>query len=397
MLSYKWSARNWAGERGYGVEAAASATSLEDQLRTAGWFNITIAKSRQPWALAAATLSADERLALTEQLSHLIGAGLSLTDAIALITEGKSSPTLKATLTALQADLIAGHAFSACIARQPRHFSDLYVGVIAAAEEGGQLCDGLEHLAHQLKGDARRNAQIQNALRYPTVIAIVTGSVVTLIMTFVIPSFEAQFAQRGTPLPWLTQLLIWCAQWLQTWGVLCVVWLIALAVLTKYQMKKPIFRLFCERLLFRVPGYGDWLKTVYSAALAETLHSLLKSGLPLSKALTHLAQAQQTLCFQRLVDAIRESVYRGLPLSVAMGLHPLVSPLLPQLCRVGEATGQLDTMLQNASASLDQSANTALEKWTAALEPLSILVLGLIVGTMVLAMYWPVFQIGQTI
>jgi type II secretory pathway component PulF len=397
MLTYKWSARDWTGLIGHGTEAAASAATLEAQLRTDGWFNITVIASRRPWTLPAPVLSAVDRLALTHQLAHLIGAGLPLTEAIQLLRDGKGTATLKAVLTTLQTDLMAGHAYSVCIGRQVQHFSDLYVGVIAAAEEGGQLASGLQHLAHQLQSDARRKAQIQSALRYPALIAGVAALVVTLIMTLVIPSFEAQFAQRGTPLPWLTQQLIWCAQSLRTWGGPASLGLLLVAFIVKRQLKRPAFRLFCESQLFRIPGYGHWLKTVYSAALAKTLHSLLQTGLPLSKALTHLAQAQQTLSFQRVVHTVHQSVNRGVLLSVALGASPLVSPLLPQLCRVGEATGALDTLLQSAATSLDSAANEALEKWTAALEPLSILILGLIIGTMVLAMYWPVFQIGQTI
>jgi len=397
MLTYKWSARNWAGLSGHGTEAAASAATLEARLRTDGWFEINVVPLRRPWTLPAPTLSPGDRLALTHQLAHLISAGLSLTEAIKLLRDGKGTATLKAVLTTLQTDLVAGHAYSVCIARQVQHFSDLYVGVIASAEEGGQLASGLQHLAHQLQSDARRKAQIQSALRYPALIAGVAALVVTLIMTLVIPSFEAQFAQRGAPLPWLTQQLIGCAQWLRAWGVPGVLGLLFLTLIVKRQLKRPTFRLFCESQLFRIPGYGHWLETVYSAALAKTLHSLLQTGLPLSKALTHLAQAQQTLSFQRVVHTVNQSVNRGVPLSVALGASPLVSPLLSQLCRVGEATGALDTLLQSASTSLDSAANEALEKRTAALEPLSILILGLIIGTMVLAMYWPVFQIGQTI
>ena len=397
MLTYKWSARDWAGLSGHGTEAAPSAATLEAQLRTEGWFNITVVASRRCWTLPAPVLSAGDRLALTHQLAHLIGAGLPLTEAIQLLRDGKGTATLKAVLTILQTDLMAGHAYSACIARQVQHFSDLYVGVIAAAEEGGQLGSGLQHLAHQLQSDARRKAQIQSALRYPALIAGVAALVVTLIMTLVIPSFEAQFAQRGTPLPWLTQQLIWCAQSLRTWSGPGLLGLLLLVFIAKRQLKRPSFRLFCESQLFRIPGYGHWLKTVYSAALAKTLHSLLQTGLPLSKALTHLAQAQQTLSFQRVVHTVHQSVKRGVPLSVALGASALVSPLLPQLYRVGEATGALDTLLQSAAISLDSAANESLEKWTAALEPMSILILGLIIGTIVLAMYWPVFQIGQTI
>ena len=397
MLTYKWSARNWTGLSGHGTEAAASAATLEAQLRTDGWFNINVVPSRRPWTLPAPVLNPGDRLALTHQLAHLISAGLSLTEAIELLRDGKGTATLKAVLTTLQTDLMAGHAYSICIARQVQHFSDLYVGVIAAAEEGGQLASGLQHLAHQLQSDARRKAQIQSALRYPALIAGVAALVVTLIMTLVIPSFEAQFAQRGTPLPWLTQQLIESAQWLRAWGAPGLLGLLLLAFIVKRQLKRPTFRLYCESQLFRIPGYGHWLKTVYSAALAKTLHSLLQTGLPLSKALTHLAQAQQTLSFQRVVHTVHQSVNRGVPLSGALGASPLVSPLLAQLCRVGEATGALDTLLQSAATSLDSAANEALEKWTAALEPLSILILGLIIGTMVLAMYWPVFQIGQTI
>jgi type IV pilus assembly protein PilC len=397
MSTYRWSARSWAGQSGHGTAAAASAATLEAQLRNDGWFDITVVSSRRLWTLPAPVLSAADRLALTQQLAHLIGAGLSLTDAIQLLRDGKGSATFKAVLTTLQTDLMAGNAYSVCIARQVQHFSYLYVGVIAAAEEGGQLARGLQHLAHQLQSDARRNAQIQSALRYPTLIAGVAALVVTLIMTLVIPSFEAQFAQRGTPLPWLTQQLIGFAQWLRAWGAHGLLGLLLLVFVAKRQLKRPAFRLFCESQLFRIPGYGHWLKTIYSAALAKTLHSLLQTGLPLSKALTHLAQAQQTLSFQRVVHAVHQLVNRGVPLSVALGASPLVSPLLPQLCRVGEATGALDTLLQGAATSLDSAANEAFEKWTAALEPMSILILGLIIGTMVLAMYWPVFQIGQTI
>ena len=397
MLTFKWSARDWSGDWRNGETEAASAANLKARLCAEGLLTISIHPQQPPQKYTQRRITATDRLRLTQQLSHLLSAGLPLTDALALIKARHCPIPVAQCLSMLHTDLLGGYAFSECIRRQQYQFSPLYFGIVAASEESGQLAVGLAHLSRQLASDAHRQAQIRAALRYPITIAIVAVTVISLIMIWVIPGFEAQFAQRGTPLPWLTQQLIRSASGLADWGA----WLILLATVTavflKHQIRRPLVRRSYERVLFFVPWFGHWLRLVYSAALAETLSSLLKAGLPLTQALSHLRQAQASLRFQAIIDNVNRAVSNGKPISEAFAAHPDIAPLLAQLCVVGEATGQLDQFLDNAAITLNVEATTALEKWTAAIEPLSIVLLGSIIGTIVLAMYWPVFQIGQTI
>jgi len=229
------------------------------------------------------------------------------------------------------------------------------------------------------------------------VVACVAAMVIGVILVWVIPGFEAQFAREKVPLPWLTQQLIQLSADLRSHGWLLLMGSGLLWHLMHRQNQSLRGQLRLERILFLLPRVGTWLLTTHSAAFAQTLSSLLQAGLPLRSALSHLQAALQSASFRAIAAQAKNDVEQGVPLHTSLRGSGRVLPLLVQLCAVGEATGKLDQLLDNAANALSDEADRSLKLWASLLEPIAILILGLIVGTMVLAMYWPIFQIGQTI
>ena len=411
MFNFKWSAQSWAGEHTHGSARAASADALRGQLQDAGWFAVTV--SRAEWALSPATfrvqasaafghkrtpsLTTPDQLWLVAQLGLLLDAGLSLIDAITLLQETGPSHALATVLHRIEAELQRGQALSQALSALPKAFDALTIGVIAAAEEGGQLAIGLRHLAGHLRKSQHMRAQLRAALTYPTVVACVAAMVIGVILVWVIPGFEAQFAREKIPLPWLTQQLIQLSADLRSHGWLLLMGSGLLWHLMHRQNQSLRGQLRLERILFLLPRVGTWLLTTHSAAFAQTLSSLLQAGLPLRSALSHLQAALQSASFRAIAAQAKNDVEQGVPLHTSLRGSGRVLPLLVQLCAVGEATGKLDQLLDNAANALSDEADRSLKLWASLLEPIAILILGLIVGTMVLAMYWPIFQIGQTI
>jgi len=411
MFNFKWSAQSWAGEHTHGSARAASADALRGQLQDAGWFAVTV--SRAEWALSPATfrvqasaafghkrtpsLTTPDQLWLVAQLGLLLDAGLSLIDAITLLQETGPSHALATVLHRIEAELQRGQALSQALSALPKAFDALTIGVIAAAEEGGQLAIGLRHLAGHLRKSQHMRAQLRAALTYPTVVACVAAMVIGVILVWVIPGFEAQFAREKVPLPWLTQQLIQLSADLRSHGWLLLMGSGLLWHLIHRQNQSLRGQLRLERILFLLPRVGTWLLTTHSAAFAQTLSSLLQAGLPLRSALSHLQAALQSASFRAIAAQAKNDVEQGVPLHTSLRGSGRVLPLLVQLCAVGEATGKLDQLLDNAANALSDEADRSLKLWASLLEPIAILILGLIVGTMVLAMYWPIFQIGQTI
>ena len=213
MFNFKWSAQSWAGEHTHGSAHAASADALRGQLQDAGWFAVTV--SRAEWALSPAnfrvqasaafghkrtpSLTTPDQLWLVAQLGLLLDAGLSLIDAITLLQETGPSHALATVLHRIEAELQRGQALSQALSAMPKAFDALTIGVIAAAEEGGQLAIGLRHLAGHLRKSQHMRAQLRAALTYPTVVACVAAMVIGVILVWVIPGFEAQFAREKYP------------------------------------------------------------------------------------------------------------------------------------------------------------------------------------------------------
>ncbi|VVE34940.1 Putative type II secretion system protein F [Pandoraea pneumonica] len=343
-------------------------------------------------------VSAADAANLLRRLATLLGAGVPLTAALDVLARGAHTRGLKRLAREIAQDVRQGLALAQAMSRATRHFSAIDCQLVAAGELGAQLPATLVRLSAQRDHTRALRDKLQRALAYPLTVLGIAIAVVIALLQWVIPEFERLFANAaggGVPLPPLTRGLIDLSRatlvdgpWLlAAMGAVGV----ALSVALRHSTRARRMR---DRLMLGLPGIGPVLRMTCAARWARTLGTLLDAGIPLADAMDAAASACGNLVIREAAHAVHISVARGAPLAGALEANAHWPPVIAQLAVVGEESGTLGRMLNQAAGLLDEEAAHTLVSACATLEPMMITFLGLLIGGMVLAMYLPMFQLG---
>lgn len=335
---------------------------------------------------------------LVRRLSTLLGAGVPLAAALDVLARGAHARGLKRLASAIGSDVALGYPLAQAMARASRRFSHIDCQLIAAGELSGQLGPTLARLSAQYDHTRTVKEKLQRALAYPLTVLAVATTVVVALLQWVIPEFERLFASAaggGVPLPPLTRWLIDLSRASLTHGP----WLLAgmgasgLVITAAWRRSTRIRRLW-DRLILRLPGVGRILRMMSAARWSRTLGTLLDAGVALPDAMDAAASACGNLVMQQAAHDVHRAVARGSRLATSLEAHAHWPLVIAQLTVIGEESGTLGRMLNQAAGLLDEEASHALVSACATLEPMMITFLGLLIGGMVLAMYLPMFQLG---
>jgi type IV pilus assembly protein PilC len=343
-------------------------------------------------------LSRGDLANLTRQLAVLLGAGLPLLQALQMLSRSQAQPAVQQLLAQLHADLEQGLSLAAAMRRQRPIFSERYLALVEAGELSGRLEQLLERLARHLEQTEALTRQLRAALLYPAVVLAVAAAVLTLIMVTVVPAFESTFASFGAPLPWATQWVIAGSRWLLQWGPALLLGLLVLGLAARQAWaRSPQLVQRLDAAVLELPLWGAMLRQAAQVRWSRTLATLLGAGLPLAEALQAVRGASGYLAYAQATQQVRDEVLRGSSLHAALAPSLLFSPLLRQMCAVGEAAGTLEQLLEKAAEFQESELAERLERLTRLIEPATIVVMGMLVGGLVLALYLPVFQMGQIV
>lgn len=346
----------------------------------------------------AIRVNATDAANLMRRLATLLGAGVPLTAALDVLARGAHTRGLKRLAHVIAQDIRQGFALAQAMSRATRHFSAVDCQLVAAGELGAQLPATLARLSAQRDHTRALRDKLQRALAYPLTVLGIAVMVVIALLHWVIPEFERLFANAaggGVPLPPLTRGLIDASRatlidgpWLlAATGALGI----ALSVTLRHSTRARRLR---DRLMLRLPGIGTIVRMTCAARWARTLGTLLDAGIPLADAMDAAASACGNLVIHEAAHAVHVSVARGARLASALEASAHWPPVIAQLAVVGEESGTLGRMLNQAAGLLDEEAAHTLVSACATLEPMMITFLGLLIGGMVLAMYLPMFQLG---
>ncbi|MEI7785926.1 MAG: type II secretion system F family protein, partial [Betaproteobacteria bacterium] len=339
-----------------------------------------------------------ELASLTRQLAVLLGAGLPLLQALQMLARSQARPAVQHLLENLHADLQQGLSLAAAMRRQRPTFSERYLALVEAGELSGRLEQLLERLARYLEQTEALARRLRGALLYPSVVLAVAVGVVALIMVAVVPAFENTFASFGAQLPWATQWVIAASRWLLQWGSAVLLLVLALALVARQAwVRSPMLVQRVDAAVLALPLWGALLRQAAQVRWSRTLATLLGAGMPLADALQAVRGASGYLAYAQATGQVRDEVMRGSSLHAALAPSALFSPLLQQMCAVGEASGTLEHMLEKAADFHDSELSERLEQLTGLIEPATIVIMGLLVGGLVMALYLPVFQMGQIV
>ena len=335
-------------------------------------------------------------LLFSQELHVLLAAGLSLIEAMETLAEKEAHPHTRAILDQLIGYMVEGRTFSYALEQSPSVFPVLYVAMVRSAEKTGDLPAALARfIAYQTQIDQVRR-KIVSASIYPVLLLAVGAMVVVFLMAYVVPRFSGVYETAGRDLPWLSQLLLDWGKLLRSHGASVLGGALALAAALGFGLSRPSFRQWIAARLWRIPAFGERLRVYQLSRLYRAAAMLLKGGIPVVSALAMVQGLLRSALRDQLQLAIA-AIREGQPTSQALGAHALTTPVALRLLRVGERSGNLGEMMERIANFHDEEMARWVEWFTRLFEPLLMTLIGLVIGTIVVLMYLPIFELAGAI
>ncbi|KZL47862.1 pilus assembly protein PilC [Nodularia spumigena CENA596] len=339
-----------------------------------------------------------DKAVFSRQFAVLMNAGVAIVRSLGVLGEQCSNPKLKQALLEISNDVQTGMNLSESMQKHPECFDGLYVSMVQAGEIGGVLDDVLNRLAKLLEDVARLQNQIKSALSYPVVVGILATTIFVAMTVFLIPIFANIFADIGVELPALTQFLMLCSKILRSWWSLAIIGsFIVLRIVYQQYYKTPVGRLTIDRLSLKLPLFGDLIQKSSVARFSRTFGALTRSGVPILTCLEIVRDTSGNQVIANAIDAARLDIQQGGVISLALQKDQVFPIMAIQMMSIGEETGELDSMLMKVADFYEDEVEQAVKALTSVLEPVMIVVLGGMVGTILLAMYLPMFKVFETL
>jgi type IV pilus assembly protein PilC len=329
----------------------------------------------------------------TRQFSVMLDAGLPLVQCLEILGEQEEDRNFREIIQAVRSDVESGSSLADSMRKHPKAFNNLYVSMIAAGEAGGILDIILQRLSVYIEKIVRLQAQIRSALIYPVTVLLIAAGVVYIILWKVIPVFSQLFAGLGGELPFLTRMVVDASNFVGRYGIFLILGLIGLFFAIRQYHKTYNGRRLIDGLLLRIPIIGMLLRKIAVARFCRTLSTLTASGVPILDGLDITARTSGNAIIEDAILAVRKAVEEGKTLSAPLAETKVFPPMVVQMINVGEQTGALDQMLTKIADFYEEEVDTAVAGLMKLIEPLMIVVLGGIIGTIVTAMYLPMYAI----
>jgi len=380
-----------------GERSANNENELRMLLRRENIGNIMIRQKKETKKISisfgAKKVKSAEIALFTRQFSVMLGAGLPLVQALQAIGAQNPNPTLKNILEKVRTDVESGSTLARALEKHPKAFDNLYTNMIAAGEAGGILDVVLQRLSVFIEKIVKLKRALISALIYPVVIVAIGVGVVAIILWKVIPVFRTLFESLEAELPLLTRIVIGASGFLEIFFFpILVIIIVVLFGMKKWYRTKTGGHVLDGGLL-RIPILGDVVRKISIARFTRTLATLLTSGVPILDALDITARTAGNVILEDVIHVVRKRIEEGGNMADPMRLSKFFPPMVTQMVSVGEATGELDSMLTRVADYYEEEADTVVANLLTLLEPLMVVVLGILVAIIVIAMYWPMFKL----
>ncbi|MNF39489.1 Type II secretion system protein F [compost metagenome] len=395
---YAWEGTDRKGAKVRGELSGHNPALIKIHLRRQG---ITPGKVKKKTAALLRTgkaIKAADIALFTRQMATMMKAGVPLLQAFDIIADGFDNPNMRTLVQSLKQDVAGGSSLTTALRNQPRHFDELYSDLIDAGEQAGALDTLLDRVASYKEKTERLKVRIKKAMTYPLIVLLVATLVSGILLVQVVPQFRSLFEGFGADLPLFTQWVIALSQFMQhTWWMLLGGSVALVLALRHGYRHKPSVHAAMDRALLKLPIVGTLLGKSAVARYARTLSTTFAAGVPLIEALVSVAGATGNVQFKAAVQGISQEVASGTQLSAAMRGSGLFPNLAVQMTAIGEESGALDDMLDKVANHYENEVDTMIDNLTSLMEPLIMVVLGTLVGGLVIAMYLPLFKLGEVV
>jgi len=394
---FLWEGRDRKGARVKGESRGASESLIKTQLRKQGINPIRIRKKLQLFG-SKKKITAGDIAIFSRQMSTMMSAGVPLVQSLELIGRGNQNPAMAEMVMGIKTNIEGGNSFSESLSRYPLHFDDLFVNLVDAGERSGALETLLDKIAVYKEKTEAIKKKVKKAMTYPTAVLAVAFIVTGILLYFVVPQFEDLFKGFGADLPAFTVMVIAMSRFMQDnwWIVFGVLGGGIFAFAYFYKRSAPMRR-FMDRALLKVPVVGDILYKSAVARFARTLSTMFAAGVPLVEALDSVARAAGNIVFLEAIMHMKEQVSTGQQLQLTMQQSGLFPPMATQMVAIGEESGALDEMCAKVAEFYEAEVDNMVDSLSSLLEPMIMAILGVLVGGLVVAMYLPIFQLGQVV
>ena len=398
-LTYEYSVRDRSGKIVQGKLEAESQAAVASKLKSMGYAPVSITQTNTGMKKELSIPGLGNKVKLKDlavmsrQFATMINSGLSLLRSLTILSEQTESKKLAQVLGEVRNEVETGVALSNALAKHPMIFPPLMVNMCRAGEVGGFLDSVLLQIAANYEAEVKLRSKIKSAMTYPVMVLIMAVLAVIGMLMFIVPIFAKMFDDLGAKLPAPTRVLVFLSDQMKFVAPLLLVGTIVGFIIWKRIRNSERVRGIVDPFKLKVPVFGPLFQKVALSRFARNLGTMLHSGVPILQALDIVADTTGNIVLARATRDVQESVRRGESLTAPLSQHKVFPPMVVQMMAVGEDTGALDTMLHKISEFYDQQVEATTESLTALLEPLMIAFLGGIVGSMIVALYMPIFKI----
>lgn len=401
MPIYVWEGINAAGEKTKGELNAVDGATAKAMLQKKR-INVTKLKPKpkdisEYIPFLAPKVKQSDVVIFTRQMSTLIDSGLPLIQGLDALARQQENPKFAEILTQIKTDVETGSTFAEALKKHPKLFDRLYTNMVAAGEMGGVLDSVMARLAAYMEKAQRLKRKVKGAMTYPAIVLGISIGVLSIILIFVIPVFEKMFKEFGHALPAPTQMVIDVSNFVKSYILLILLLLGGLVFLFKKYYSTEKGRTQVDRLLLRAPIFGPLLRKVAVAKLTRTLGTLIVSGVPIIEALNVAAGTAGNKIVENAIIKVKTSVTEGKTIAQPLEESGIFPAMVIQMISVGETSGALDKMLTKVADFYDEEVDTAVDALTSMIEPLMIVFLGGTIGTIIIAMYLPIFKMAGAV
>lgn len=402
---FQWEGLSKKGQPVKGESTAASAASVKAQLRKQGITPKKIRKKAQPLFGLGGNLGGGGKKVKTEdvtfftrQMATMIKSGVPLVQAFDIVAEGLDNKTMRNLVGEIRDDVSAGNDFASALKKHPGQFDELFCNLVESGEQSGALEQMLEKVAIYKEKTEAVKRKIKKALMYPTITLLVAAAVTVVLLVKVVPTFQDMFESMGGQLPMPTQIVVNISEWVQAnWFIVFGVVVVAVVAFTQAVKKSPAFSDRVDGWILKAPVFGDLIMKAAVARFARVLSTTFAAGVPLVDALESVAGAVGNAVYRDAVMVVKDEVSQGQQMHFAMKATGVFPNMVTQMTSIGEESGSLDAMLDKAASYFEDEVDNAVDGLTAMIEPLVMAFLGVVIGGLIMAMYLPIFKMGDVI
>ena len=402
--TFEYKVRDRAGKLTTGKLDAESQSQVVTKLKSMGYAPISITQANVGMAkeisipgMGKKKVKLKDLAVFSRQFATMVNSGLSLLRALTILTEQTENPELARVLGEVRNDIESGASLSSGMAKHPDVFPPLMVNMCRAGEVGGFLDSVMLQIAANYEAETRLRGKVKSAMTYPVVVLCIALLAVVGMLLFIVPTFAGLFSTLGGTLPLPTRILVTMSNGLKL-GIIPLIVLIIIGLQVWKRVKRtPQVRNVVDPMKLKLPVFGELFRKIALTRFARNLGTMMASGVPILQSLDIVAETTGNVVLERATRAVQESVRTGESLAKPLTEHPVFPPMVVQMMAVGEDTGALDTMLGKIAEFYDQEVEATTEALTALIEPLMIAFLGGIVGSMIVALYMPIFKIFDLI